>query len=131
MKNILGKRIKQLRIQHNFRQKDLADKLHISNTTLSQYENGLRIPSDEIKIKISNCFDVSLDYLLGNSDDPRPTYIYTDEEVAMLQVMLEDPQFKEIFERLNKLGPEEQKLVLELVDRIASSDDIDKKEQKK
>lgn len=65
--NTLGKKIKHLRTSHHLRQVELANYLHISNTTLSQYENGIRIPSDEIKIKIANYFKVSVDYLLGNS----------------------------------------------------------------
>ena len=66
--NVLGKRIKQLRESERLNQLELAKKLNISNTTLSQYETGQRIPSDDIKIKIARMFKVSLDYLLGVSD---------------------------------------------------------------
>lgn len=64
----LGQRIYDLRTNAQLNQRDLASILNISNTTLSQYENGHRVPSDEIKIKICEYFDVSLDYLLGNSN---------------------------------------------------------------
>lgn len=63
----LGGRIKKLREKAGITQKKLAERLHISNTTLSQYESGQRIPSDEIKLKIADYFDVSLDFLFGNS----------------------------------------------------------------
>lgn len=63
--SILGKRIKDLREAAQINQLDFSKFLNISNTTLSQYESGKRIPSDEIKLKIANYFNVSIDYLLG------------------------------------------------------------------
>lgn len=68
----IGKRIKSLRENANLTQVELAKTLKINNSTLSQYESGVRVPSDDIKITIANYFDVSLDYLLGRTDDPTP-----------------------------------------------------------
>lgn len=70
--NILGLRIRQLRKEKGLSQLELAGRLNISNTTLSQYESGKRIPGDEIKIKIAGFFNVSIDYLLGCSDVRNP-----------------------------------------------------------
>ncbi len=69
---MLGKRIKLLRESRNLTQLELSKLVNISNTTLSQYESGHRAPSDGIKIKIANYFNVSVDYLLGNTDNPKP-----------------------------------------------------------
>ena len=70
--NILGLRIRQLRKEKGLSQLELAGQLNISNTTLSQYESGKRIPGDEIKIKIAGFFNVTIDYLLGCSDVRSP-----------------------------------------------------------
>lgn len=70
--NILGKRIELLRNENNLNQLELAKILNIGNTTLSQYESGKRIPSDDIKLKIADYFNVSLDWLLGKSDIRNP-----------------------------------------------------------
>lgn len=70
--NIIGKNIKKLREGEKLNQKELAKALNISNTTLSQYETGQRTPSDDIKIKIAEFFNVSLDYLLGRTDVRNP-----------------------------------------------------------
>lgn len=67
MKNILGNVIKSLREEQKLNQLELSKILNISNTTLSQYETGQRIPSDEIKEKIADFFNVSIDYLLGRT----------------------------------------------------------------
>ncbi len=70
MTNIIGSRIKNLRERSGLNQKELALKLQIANSTMSQYESGQRIPSDDLKLKIAELFNVSTDYLLGRTDDP-------------------------------------------------------------
>lgn len=72
MENALGKRIKLLREQKELSQLEFSKLLNISNSTLSQYEAGNRMPSDEMKKKIAEYFDVSLDYLMGFSDIRNP-----------------------------------------------------------
>lgn len=72
MNNILGERIRTLRERAGMKQTDLSKYLNISNSTLSQYETGQRVPSDEIKIKIANRFDVTVGYLLGTESSVRP-----------------------------------------------------------
>ncbi|QNU68106.1 helix-turn-helix transcriptional regulator [Ruminiclostridium herbifermentans] len=68
-KNILGKRIKKLREKNNLNQLEFSKILNISNTTLSQYEAGNRTPNDEIKEKVADYFNVSVDYLLGRTEN--------------------------------------------------------------
>lgn len=58
-------RIKQLRKNLNITQKKLAKQLSIANSTLSQYEDGKRAVPDDIKIRLSKIFSVSLDFLMG------------------------------------------------------------------
>lgn len=67
----LGDRIKELRVRYNMNQRELADKLGIGNSTISQYETGERTPSDEVKVKMADLFNVSLDYLLGRTDNKK------------------------------------------------------------
>lgn len=77
---MIGKRIKQLREEQNLNQIELSKKLNISNTTLSQYETGQRVPSDDIKIKMADFFDCSLDYLIGYSNIRKRTDQHTSKE---------------------------------------------------
>ena len=91
MENTLGKRIKSLREQKELSQLEFSKLLNISNSTLSQYEAGNRMPSDEIKKKIAQYFDVSLDYLMGVSDIRNP---YTEKSI--------EEEYKEEFKALEK-----------------------------
>lgn len=77
MENSLGKRIKFLREEKELSQLEFSKILNISNSTLSQYEAGNRMPGDEIKKKIAEYFNVSLDYLMGASNIRNPYQINT------------------------------------------------------
>lgn len=61
----LGERLKKLRLQKGISQTELAKHFNIARSTLSQYESNIRTPSDEIKLKFAEYFNVSVDFLLG------------------------------------------------------------------
>jgi transcriptional regulator with XRE-family HTH domain len=65
-------RIKELRTKRNMTQQDLADKLGVFQTTVGQWENGKREPNIETIKRLASIFEVSTDYLLGQSDNPIP-----------------------------------------------------------
>lgn len=69
----LGERIKELRIKKELSQTELATFLNIARSTLSQYESNQRTPSDEIKLKLAEYFDVSVDFLLGKTNNKEST----------------------------------------------------------
>ena len=69
MENVLGKRIELERNRLGLSQIDLAKKLNLSSSSsISQYESGDRVPSDDIKLKMCEIFNCSVDYLLGKTD---------------------------------------------------------------
>lgn len=61
-----GEKLRNLRIKNKLTQEQLANKLRLTKSIISAYENGLRMPSYDILINLSKIFDVSTDYLLGN-----------------------------------------------------------------
>lgn len=65
-------RIRNFREDSDLKQKDIAQKLNIAQTTYSDYELGkLNIPIP-ILIKLAILHDTSIDYLLDVTDNPRP-----------------------------------------------------------
>ena len=78
--SILSERIKMLREEIPLTQFQLAEKLQITTSSISQYESGDRVPSDDVKIKLANFFDVSLDFLMGLSDIRNPYVFFTLSE---------------------------------------------------
>lgn len=68
----LGERIKALRIKKELTQEEFGKLFGIVKSTVSLYESGKSTPDDEIKKKIAEYFNVSLDYLMGASDVRNP-----------------------------------------------------------
>lgn len=65
------KRIRDLREDKDLTQTDVAKVLGISQRSYSYYENGERTLTPEILIKLSKFHNVSIDYILGNTDNPQ------------------------------------------------------------
>ena len=65
-------RIRDIRNDRGLTQKQIAKILHVSQNTYSQYEIGTsRFPLDVV-VKLAEFYDVSMDYLVGLTDDPAP-----------------------------------------------------------
>ena len=62
--------VKNLREDHDYRQREVASVLKVSQNTYSQYENGVIELTAETLIKLADLYDVSVDYLLGRTKNP-------------------------------------------------------------
>lgn len=69
---MIGERLLELRKDAGLTQDDLAAILNINKHSISSYERDKSEPPDVIKVAIARYFDVSVDYLLGVTDDPAP-----------------------------------------------------------
>lgn len=69
---MIGKRLFDLRKDADLTQDELASALKINKHSISSYERNKSEPPDEIKIAIAQHFNVSVDYLLGLTDDVSP-----------------------------------------------------------
>jgi len=70
-KNISGRRLRKIRQSRNLSLKDVADALGTSKSTIGNIERETKPASLEMVINLADFFDVSIDYLVGRSDDPR------------------------------------------------------------
>ena len=64
-----SERLKELRKKSNFTQVEVAEKLGISQPADASWERGVKKPTQENLIKISQVLNVTVDYLLGNSEE--------------------------------------------------------------
>jgi len=60
-----GERLKELRKEKNWTQQQLANKIELSKTVISKYENGIQMPTLDTLIKLAAIFNVSMDYFTG------------------------------------------------------------------
>ena len=107
---ILGLRLKTARLNAKLTQIEAAKKLDISNGTLSGYERNYRDPDTDILNKMANLYNVSVEWLMGRTDDP--TFItQAEKDEAEFQAFANDPTLQKWYKELPKSREEDlQKL---------------------
>ncbi len=69
MENKFAYNLKYLRLEKGIGQSELAKQIGVSKGIISFWENGLREPTMTSLIKLAKFFDVSIDYLVGLTDE--------------------------------------------------------------
>ena len=105
---LIGNKISKLRKHKGLKQAELADKLYVTHQAVSKWENGKSIPSIEILYELTTLFDVTIDYLLHNSEIEENDYTQLFHQLprtAVLSRYLQsenvNADFKKIFYLLN------------------------------
>lgn len=73
-------RLKALRVGHNISQKELAEILGVSQQTVASWEVGRTEPSNIFLSSLSEIFNVSADYLLGNEEKYRTSPLSREQK---------------------------------------------------
>ncbi len=68
---VFAKRLKALRTANDLTLQQLGDAIQSTKATIGNLENSNKQPSLSMVVALADFFDVSLDYLVGRSDDPR------------------------------------------------------------
>ena len=68
--NAFSDRLKALRIERKLKQDDIAVIMGVTKTQVSDMERKRRTTTLEKAVILADYFNVSLDYLVGRSDDP-------------------------------------------------------------
>lgn len=63
-------RLKELRTSKGLTMEALAKEIHGTKASIGNFENGNKKPSMDALIALADFFDVSLDYLVGRTDNP-------------------------------------------------------------
>jgi transcriptional regulator with XRE-family HTH domain len=99
-----GKRLKELRKQKKWTQKELAAMINAQFPQLNKYECGLNFPPVDKLIKLAEVFDTTVDYLLaGNHAE---------------QNSLHNLRLLERFQELEEFSNEDQEAVIKLIDAM-------------
>ena len=108
----IGTILKELRIERNLTQYELANALKIGQATIAGYENNTREPRINILNAYANFFECSIDFLVGREDDFGniliPFAYQKNDSTAELS-----PDGKELLDIYNALAPEYKAQILE------------------
>ena len=111
--SILGDNIRKLRLEKGLRGEDLGKQFNVTKTAVSNWESGNRKPDSDIIVKLAEYFDVTTDYLLGNSNiknmksKPKGVKIPVLGRVQAgvpIEAVTDIIDYEEITEELNRTG---------------------------
>ena len=89
----LPEKLRTLRKQYGFSQREAASRLGISTSVISAYENGERTPSTENLLALSYLYKCSTENLLGRETDPPKAVLDTGglsaKQIQLLSELIE------------------------------------------
>lgn len=124
----LGKRLLQLRKSNDVTQEELGRQIGVGKTTISNYETGYSTPDTETISRIADFFNVSVDYLLGRTDEPNDVHQRiesalvdepdADELIAFWREMKEREDLKLLFKQVRPLSDDSIRRVIRVIQAI-------------
>ena len=81
----IGSKIKAARLKKKMTQEQVAELLGVSRQTISNWENEKSYPDIISVIKMSDCYEVSLDYLLKGEQTMKTYYEYLEESTNVVK----------------------------------------------
>lgn len=105
-------RIVQLRKEHKLSQKELAERLQVHQTAVSQWETGRTVPGFDFLCEMAALFDASVTYIMGTSVERGvwPGNHHTADRTSGQDRLLE---------AYNRLNPAGQAVAIERVEELA------------
>lgn len=120
-----GERIKQLRTKKGLSQSQLAELIGVKKNTVSTWERGTRKPDFPALDSMSNIFEVSIGYIVGDSEDLTPIKKPTEEELNELALSNLADEAYDVTKKYCRLGAKSQRLVNSLIDAAYRADQKD------
>ena len=114
----IADRIKQLRKKKGVTQSQLAEAIGVNTNTLSTRHTGTRKPDFDALQLLSNYFEVSFEYLLGNSDKKDARIKPSPKELDSYALSAIADEIKESTDYLCRLSDKSRKIVEELIATI-------------
>lgn len=85
-----GERLRTLRTEKGYTQKQLADRVGLAISAISSYESGNRFPTYDVMVKFARIFHVSTDFLLGMDEVRRLDLSgLSEEDVEIISRLVE------------------------------------------
>lgn len=111
-----SQRLKELRTQRGYSQSELANRLHLSKSTISMLEVGSRKPSMDVMQLIADFFNVDLDYLLGK--DSVSGYYLSPETAELAKEVAEREELKVLFDTVRDVPKEDIEVVIRMIEGL-------------
>lgn len=121
--------LKQLRVQASMTQKELAEKLHVSQNAVFNWENGKREPGLDMIEKIAKLFMVKPSYLLGYETEfikPQNSLKNSLNNITLLKT--NNQKLENVVRSFSRLNSKGQKKAVEQLELLAKIPEYQKEQ---
>ena len=94
----IAERLKEIRIENRYSQKQIADMCGMAQATIGRYETDAADPSPETLLWYAETFEVSLDYIFGRTDNPKG--MLYQQNADEMKASLSDERDMELFAKM-------------------------------
>lgn len=119
---LIAKRIQHYMEAKNKTQADLAEFMGVSQATVSNWCNGVKMPRMDKIDRICEFFGVSRNDLMGEKTEETPGYYLDQEAAEIAQEVYDRPELKMLFDASRKVSAEDLRFVVEMIDRMAKKE---------
>lgn len=118
-----GSRLKRLREDKGLTQEQLGKVLNVKKAAVSKYENENTSPDNATLCRLADFFSVTVDYLLGRTDDPSPIdddrqHVNDDDALEYLEELHKRPEMKALFQVGRKATKEDIETAITIIEAL-------------
>ncbi|WP_342505907.1 helix-turn-helix transcriptional regulator [Sporosarcina sp. FSL K6-2383] len=107
--------MRELRKSKKMTMKEFGERFNLAESTISGYENGTRKPDIDQVRKFADFFEVTTDYILGQTVVNYPETLKEDKSFYMSRIATEFPDIDLMFKDLESLDAEGMKEVYDYI----------------
>ncbi|MCU5390537.1 helix-turn-helix domain-containing protein [Bacillus paranthracis] len=112
MENVIGKRVKEIRAELKLSQSQFAESIGVSKSLISLIELGRKNPSVETINKIAKKGNVSIDYIIGRTDNRSSSKNETSKVKIELNTAVD---------RIEKLTEDQQRFIIKMLNGMVDN----------
>lgn len=123
IRKLFARNLTYLLESNGLKQKDLADYMKVSSSTVSDWCNGIKMPRMDKIQSIANWLGVDLSDLLEDTSEKQEQGYYLDEETRQIaQEIVENPSLRALFDASRNVKPEDLEFVKDLLLKLADKE---------
>lgn len=119
---MLSERIRDLRKNAGYSQQQIAQKMHLSQGAISQWETGQTVPAADQLVGLSQIFGISVDELLGVKPTPKKDAEQLEIE-RIRERLRRDPSFRVLFSAAENVKAEHMEAAAAMLKALGADDD--------
>jgi transcriptional regulator with XRE-family HTH domain len=118
LSQFFASKLKELRLEKGYTQKELGHLLGLSDAAITQYEKGKREPKRALLYELAEIFGVQVECFFppnSSKDSHEPIQEWDDDALEILEMLNDDRDLKMLFKKTGKLSKEDKERIVRIL----------------